>query len=246
MRLISFVGFLFLLIFASLARAQTIGGQLKNPVSTSSSISANEQVKNALKDKKETIKEKRTELKNEVEEKRKEAQEKAKTKREEYKKKLQVIKDERKKALVDKIDSKIQASNQTYIKRLAESLDKLQSLLDKLSQRIAEAKTKGADTSLADSAMLSAQTQIDKARSAVSAQASKEYVVLLPTDETGLKNAVGSTMSQFRLDIRDVHKMVIDAKQAVKKAYEQARKLKTDGIKDKEQPVDSRPEVLPR
>ncbi|MBI1982026.1 MAG: hypothetical protein HYS68_00325 [Candidatus Levybacteria bacterium] len=148
----------------------------------------------------------------------------AQQKREELKTRLQTIKDEKKKAAVERIDTKIANMNEVYTVRFVSILTKLQSVLERVSQKAAEAKANGKDTALADAAIADAQAAIDSAKTAVSAQAAKEYVVSI-SDEKSLRNSVGATVSQFRKDLRDVHKMVVDAKQAVQNAVKELAKV---------------------
>ena len=128
--------------------------------------------------------------------------------REEFKTRLQEIKDAKKKLLVGKIDARIEEVNTKTVDRFTEVLNKLQTFVDRVS------------TPSAGPAVLSdiaaAQKAITTARTAVGIQAGKIYTITITNDAT-LKINVGKTISQFRKDLVAVHKLVIDAKQAVQK-----------------------------
>lgn len=137
------------------------------------------------------------EMKNTILMKREEAKAIIKTKRDEFKAKIETIKDQRKKILVERIDVKLATVNAKHTDRFTEVLSKLQQLIDNAN----------ADTT-------KAQAAINAAKTAVETQAAKTYTATI-TDETALRNNFGTTISQLRLDLMAVHKLVIDAKQAV-------------------------------
>lgn len=145
-------------------------------------------------------------------------------KREEFKTRLQTIRNEKKKAAVERIDIKIANMNEAQTIRFTSILVKLQSILDRVSQKASEAKANGKDTTALDSSITTAQAVIDSAKTAVSAQAAKAYSIQI-SDEATLRNSVGATTSQFRKDLRDVHKAVVDAKQAVQNAVGELAKV---------------------
>lgn len=148
----------------------------------------------------------------------------AQQKREEFKTRLQAIKDQKKKAAVERIDIKIANTNEVHTVRFTSILAKLQSILDRVSQKTEDAKANGKDTTALDSSIVNAQAAIDSAKTAVSAQAAKTYAIQI-SDEANLRNSVGTTVSQFRKDLRDVHKAVVEAKQAVQKAVRELAKI---------------------
>lgn len=145
-------------------------------------------------------------------------------KREEFKVRLQTIRNEKKKAAVERIDTKIANTNEVHTVRFTSILVKLQSILDRVSQKASEAKANGKDTTVLDSSIVSAQAAIDSAKAAVSAQAAKTYVIQI-SDEATLRNSVGTTTSQFKKDLRDVRKAIVEAKQAVQNAVRELAKV---------------------
>jgi len=137
--------------------------------------------------------------------------------KEDFREKFQAIRDERKKVMVERIYEKISTMNKTHTARFSTVLEKLMMIIDKISQRTQNAKSKGIDTLAVDSAIAAAKTAIDAAKAAVVVQSAKTYSIEIASKST-LKTNVGSLVSMFRKDLKDVHKAVVDAKQAVQKA----------------------------
>ncbi|OGH24925.1 MAG: hypothetical protein A3B47_02340 [Candidatus Levybacteria bacterium RIFCSPLOWO2_01_FULL_39_24] len=132
-------------------------------------------------------------------------------KRDEFKAKLKAIKDQKKKALVDRIDAKLVEVNKKHTARFLEVLTRLQLFLEKFIQ-----SATGSTSAKTLTDITAAQIAIDTAKSAVEAQATKDYTMNI-ADDTTLKLNAGTTVSQLRLDLMAVYKLVIDAKQAVQK-----------------------------
>lgn len=137
--------------------------------------------------------------------------------RAEFQQKLQTIRDTRKKTIVEKIDARIATTNKNATDKMTLALDKLSAILTKLSQRSTTLKAAGKNTAGAESLITLANSAINTAKTAVAAQALKQYDITITTDQN-LKMNVGTVVSQFRLDLQAVHKTVVDAKQAVQKA----------------------------
>lgn len=129
-------------------------------------------------------------------------------KREEFKTRIQTIKDQKKKTLAVRIDAKLAEVNKKHTAKYSETLIRLQGFLDKIKLSTTNAKV------LADAT--TAQTAIDTAKSSVDIQAAKSYIMEI-TDDATLKVNAGAVVSQLRQDLSVVHKLVVDAKQAVQK-----------------------------
>lgn len=187
----------FILVFVATVNAQTgtnSASKLKDQMQL-----LKDQRQEALKIKKETRVELRQQIKEAVQAKREAVKAAVGAKREEFKAKLGAIKDERKKALVTRIDTKLSNVNTKHTDRFAQVLGNLQTILDKMSENVDKTE---------------AQTAIDAAQAAVETQAAKTYAITIST-ETALRPDVGIVTSQLRQDLVSVHKLVIDAKQAV-------------------------------
>lgn len=172
----------------------------------------------------ENIQEKIQALRDELQQQRKKARELFREKREEFKTRLQELKDVRKKTLVERIDTRITTMNTNRTNHFLDVLERLEVILDRIRDKAETAKTNGKDTSELEAAITAASDALSLARSAVAAQAGKEYIIDA-SSEAGLKNNVGKIISQLRIDLSSTHKAVINAKQAVRKAATELAKL---------------------
>lgn len=126
--------------------------------------------------------------------------------RNKFKSDLSLIKDQNKKTLVERIDTRISDVNTDLTARYDKSLGQLQTFLDRINQS-ATPTAKLADVT-------NAQNMINIAKSAVTTQAAKVYIMTI-TDDSTLKLNAGIILTQFRQDIGSVHELVLEAKQAV-------------------------------
>lgn len=187
--------------------------------------------KEALQERKEAAQQRLTEKRSALQTKKEELQttraarkEEFKAKREEFKEKIQTIKDEKKKAVVDRLDAKMNNVNTNRTARFTSAISKLRAILGKIQDKATAAKTSGKDTSTLDTALLDAQTALDAAEEAIAVQAEKEYVITVE-DESTLRSTVGSTTKQLQEDLRATHKLVVGAKQAVQNARKELASL---------------------
>ena len=182
---------LFLLPILVLTLAANANAQ--NSLSTPSAV--RQRVSDIVKERKQTV----TEI-------RELAKESVMAKRDEFKKKLEIVKDERKKLILERIDEKISEINTKHTDKFAEAILRLQNFLDELSAGVT-------DTPILNDIKI-AQGAIDAAQASVEAQAAKSYSITI-TSETTLRQNAGTTISLLRKDLKTVHKLIMDAKQAV-------------------------------
>jgi hypothetical protein len=172
----------------------------------------------AVRDRLNTLKEERQRV-------MKETREEGKNRMETFRAQIKAIRDERKQMLTDRISDKTASSNARLTDRMGKALGHLREILNRVKARSVDFKAQGKDTTALDAAVISAESAIAAAQSAVDAQREKEYTANI-TDELTLRNTIGQMVSQFRQDIRAVHKLVVDARQAVMKAIMEAAKLR--------------------
>lgn len=134
--------------------------------------------------------------------------------REAFKAKLAEIRDERKKNVVDNIDMRIKAINAKRTEQMSEHLDKLTQVLGRISSKSAVLKAEGKNTTVVDAGIASAQSSIESAKVAVTAQMAKEYAIQITT-EKNLGQAVKSVLLQFRTDLKLTYDKVVAAHKAV-------------------------------
>lgn len=165
------------------------------------------------------IRERRDAFHEELKEKREAAKEAFKEEREQFKEKLESLRDERKKSIVERVDERMSRVNEHRTDQMTKHLEKMNSILERVVSRTAEAAAVGKDTSSVDSAIAEAQAVIGAAQDAVAAQAGKDYVIEI-TSEDGLKNVVGSAMSSLQSDLRSVHGLIVEARKKVSAAIQ--------------------------
>lgn len=138
--------------------------------------------------------------------------------RAEFKEKMSELKDERKKNIIEKLDTRFAAVNKKATDHFTQVLDRMSAVLAKIKTKAVEAKAAGRrDTATLDADIVIAENLISSAKFEITQQADKEYVITLSTEDK-LRMDVGKTASSLHADLRDVHKTVIEAKQAVMKA----------------------------
>ncbi len=172
----------------------------------------------------ESQKSARKNLREEIKTEREEAIEEMKAAREEFKTRLETITDAKKKLIVERVDTRLNAANVKHTERMAENLEKLSSILDRISSKAASLKSEGEDTAALDSAITDAEEKIISAQTAVTTQAGKEYVITI-TDEASLGETISPVVTQFRKDIKAVYKSVMDAKLAVTTSAKELKKI---------------------
>lgn len=133
---------------------------------------------------------------------------------------FQEIKSEKKRVVLKRIETKMAAINKKRTDRWVALLDKLSSFLNSIREKQAAAKSAGRDTASLDVAILAAKSAIDRAKEAVATQAAKQYILEV-TDQPTLRQQVGAVMSKLQRDLRDTHKVVVEAKQAVSRAAQE-------------------------
>lgn len=134
--------------------------------------------------------------------------------RAEYQANLQAIKDARKKAVVTRLNTNIALANQQATTTMAKGLEKIASLLARMSTQIQMLKAEGKDVTSASSAVTTAQAAIATAKAAITTQAANTYVLDI-SDEATLKTTVGGTVSQLRKDLQTTYQTVKAARDAV-------------------------------
>jgi len=158
-------------------------------------------------------------------ERRQESRQAIQAKKDELKLRLQALRDQKKRVIIERIDTRMVSTNKKTTTRLSGVLERIQSILNKIIQKAGTIKAKGIDTVALDSATASAQIAINNASAVIASQSAMVYVIQI-SSESAIKENVGSTVSELRLDLRDAHKAVVDAKQAVMNAVMERAKLR--------------------
>lgn len=143
----------------------------------------------------------------------------------EMKAKIQKFKDKQKAEIAARINTNLNRINQNQTDTMLKNLDLMSSLLDKLADRVTQGTPDIKDPALANQAIADAREAIANARTAVEAQAQKDYTIAVTT-ETRIRLDAQAKRDQLHTDIKAVRKLVIDAKQAVSNAIRVAKSRK--------------------
>ncbi len=182
--------------------------KLRDGVTSTSSVFKKE-VRDQIKDKREN-------LRDAISQKREELKEKVETERAELKAKLAKIRDERKKSVVEKIDNEIKKLNERMVDHFADVVSKLQKTLDRITERMDRAASRGLDVSTVKTALSEADNAIAAAEAAIKDQAAKTYTVSIKEEGT-LKTDISEVRKQLNEDLRKVRDSVFAAREAVRK-----------------------------
>jgi hypothetical protein len=174
-------------------------------------------IKDAVSDRVQAIKDRKQEI-----------QEERAARKAEFSVRLQSIKDEVKRKIVERVDGRMESINLAVTNRFSNILVKLQGILDNLIGKAEEAKLQGKDTADLDKSISAAQAAIDNAEITIAGQAINIYTIEIAS-ESALKANVGEIVSQFRSDLKEVHGLVVDAKQGVQNVVMELARLR--GVK---------------
>ena len=129
--------------------------------------------------------------------------EKMATKEAALKAKLETFRDKKKAEVADRVNSNLNQINEKQTMQMLKHLDKMSALLTKLETRT------GGSTAIIDT-----KASIASATAAVKDQAAKDYTITI-TSESAVKKDAKKVRDALHTDLKNVRKLVIDAKQAV-------------------------------
>lgn len=136
--------------------------------------------------------------------------------------KIQAFKDKQKAEIASRINTSLNKINQNQTDQMLSNLDKMSQLLDKLTDRVNSNSPDIKDHAAANQAIADARGAIDTARTAVQAQTSKDYTIIVTT-EAKIRLDAQSKRDELHKDINAVRGLVIAAKQAVANAVRVTR-----------------------
>ncbi len=174
----------------------------------------------------EKLQEAISERKSEIEEARREAKLKFQENREEFKKKLEGIRDEKKKEILEKLVNKFDSLNEKWVNHWKNILEKLSEILDKMDLRAQKFAENGADLTAYNETSAAARTKISSALASLEEQAANTYLLESSTEKQ-FGAEVKSVTSQFKGDIKSTHELVKSAREAVRSAFFELKKLNT-------------------
>lgn len=134
-----------------------------------------------------------------------------------FQQKLNTIRDAKKKERAERLNTNLNEVNKKRTEALMKFLDRVSEIFTKVQNRAANAKAAGKDTSKVDAAIAKAQADIATAKSAILAQAAKQYTATI-TSENALRNDMGTAMKQLQSDLGKVKDVVTQAHKSVSEA----------------------------
>lgn len=156
--------------------------------------------------------------------KREELKEKMTTRREALKEKLDAFKDRRQAQVAENVDVKLGQVNENRTSAMTQQLSKMLELSGKIQSRIDTAAALGKDTSAATTALLSANSAIATAQTAVEAQAARDYGITV-SDESKVRDSAKAARDALNADLKSTHRLVLAARQALAAAVSAAMTL---------------------
>lgn len=135
-------------------------------------------------------------------------------KRADLRQRLQTIRDEQKRKTVERIDAQMDALNERWTNHFSNVLDRLEGIVEKIEERMAQAETRGRDVSAVKAAISEAKSAIAASRTAVAAQAGKTYAITVTTED-GLRTEVGKARKALHDDLAAARDTVKSARDAV-------------------------------
>lgn len=136
--------------------------------------------------------------------------------------KLQQFKDQRKASIALRVNTNLNKINQNQTDQMLKHLDKMTALLDKLEARVSSNSPDIKNPAAANQAISDAREAVANAKTAVQAQAQKDYTLQVST-ETKIRTDAKSMRDQLHTDLSAVRKQVIAAKQKVADAVRIAK-----------------------
>jgi hypothetical protein len=183
-----------------------------------------EKIREEIKEKREAFKEtlqvEREERKTKIEEMRLTFKEK----RDDFKEKIETIKDEKKKQLTEKIDNRMSTVNKNQTARMLKALEKLTEHVNKLEERVVNAKENGVDVSAVELLISTAKTAISDALAIVEEQAANDYAFTI-TDEANLGQSIKASYEILNQDLKKAQESLVKAKEDVVAAFKAAGEL---------------------
>lgn len=126
----------------------------------------------------------------------------------------QQIKEEKRKKAQERINNNLNNLNKRRTTALLNNLKGITTRLEQVQKNSDKLKAKGNDVSSVATAIGAAQSTIDAAHAAITAQAGKTYALETNPDGT-LKSDVGQLTTQLKNDLNEVAKQVVAARKAV-------------------------------
>jgi hypothetical protein len=145
--------------------------------------------------------------------------------KEKIQKELLKIKDDKKRAIVERINKRINDLNQNRTKHLALVLSKIETTLSKIKNFVNNIEMKGRDVSSIKNSITEVEKALVVSRQTIQAQASKIYEVVVTT-ENNLRGDVGKTRQALRDDLIKTQETVRDVREKMRQVFNNLNSFK--------------------
>lgn len=135
--------------------------------------------------------------------------------------KLAKFKDKVKANRVENINNNLNVINKRRTNSMAQALEKMSQILEKLKTKAGEAVAAGKDVSELNSAITSAEVEWAEADAAVKAQMENDYSIDVNKEST-VKEDAATARNSLRTDLKSAHTQVVEARQALSNAIQTA------------------------
>ncbi|MCA9372115.1 hypothetical protein KC726_04415 [Candidatus Woesebacteria bacterium] len=198
----------FIYTFHTTVLAQTENSDTQTTDAETSTASTDRMTKEIRDQKQEELRtnyeNKKEEMRLQMEERKQEHIASVEARRETFRFRVKELTDEEKQAALERIDSHLASANERFVEAAGNIGTKLEDILSRLEGRIADLEDRGIDTTEASAQLDVAQQALATAQAAAEEQATKEYVIDLPEDETGFKEAARATHQEMKDDFKAV------------------------------------------
>ncbi len=177
-----------------------------------------EELQAAREELKKKLDEDRELFRTRIEKKREELKAKIQKKRQDLQEKLKKIKDEQKQKIVLRINDQLDALNDRMMKLFSATLDTLDKVTQRISDRATALGNEGKDVTAVKNALQKAAESIAAARAGIVTQSGKTYTITISGTETKLGDEVSKARKTLHDDIQKVKDLVDSARVAVRKA----------------------------
>lgn len=130
--------------------------------------------------------------------------------------KLAKFRDRKKAERVEKINENLGKINKNRTAAMLRHLERMQTILDKLQERVRNASPKP-DMSKVNEALKDSSEAIDEAKKVVVNQTGKDYTIIVNTEST-VKTDSQTARNSLREDLKEVHDLVVEARKALTEA----------------------------
>lgn len=142
-----------------------------------------------------------------------------------FKQKIGKFRNKNKATIAERVNTNLNQINAKRTQFFSMQLDKMSDILETAQGQVQLLSQNGTDTTAVDAAVSDAQTAIDNARIANTAQSQKDYTMII-TSESQVKKDAQSSRDQLQNDLNNVQKLMVEARQSLSSVISAFNSLK--------------------